>query len=188
MRFRHVADLPGPYDLGGHAVGLVRKALVAHLRSDLVFGRGVEQQPCFPGRARQWLFDVDMLAALHAGERDGGVHEVRHADRTGVDVLALLVEHDAEVFVFGGLLVALQVCAGAGFVHVAQRYDVFRARGIVQVHAALPAAANGGDVQFLVERLIAESPQRRNAAEARAGHRAGQQRTEKEMPSRDTVS
>ena len=69
MRFGDIADGAGPDDLGGHAVALVREALVAHLRGDLVFLRGFEQDARLPGSARQRLLAVDVLAALHAGQR-----------------------------------------------------------------------------------------------------------------------
>jgi hypothetical protein len=87
----------------------VGEALVAHLGRDLIFDRGLLQEARFPDGAGERLFDVDVLAALHAGEGDGGVHEIGHADGDGVDILALFLQHHAEVFVLGSLLELLEV-------------------------------------------------------------------------------
>ena len=65
----HIADRARPYDLRRHTVALVREALVAHLRRDLVLRRRFHQQARFPRRARQRLLHVDVLAVLHAGQR-----------------------------------------------------------------------------------------------------------------------
>ena len=78
---------------------LMVEPLVAHLGRDLIFRRGVGQQVRFPRGARQGLFAVDVLAVLHAQQRDGGVQVIGSGDHHRVDVLALLVEHLAEVFV-----------------------------------------------------------------------------------------
>ena len=94
-------------------MALVREPLVAHLRGDLVLHRRLLQQPRLPRRPGQRLLDVDVLAALHAGQRHGGVHEVGDADGAGVDVLAFLVQHDAEVFVLGDVVLLEVVPARA---------------------------------------------------------------------------
>ena len=80
VRFGDVADGARPDDLRRHAIALVREALVAHLGGDLVLHRGLLQQARFPRRAGQRLFQVDVLAALHAGQGHGGVHEIGDAD------------------------------------------------------------------------------------------------------------
>ena len=100
--FGDVTDRAGPDHFGGGAGGIVRVTLVAHLRGNLVFNGGVAEEAGFPGSAGEWLFDIDVNAALHGIESDSCVHVVGDADGAGVDVLAFLVEHDAEVFVLGG--------------------------------------------------------------------------------------
>ena len=92
VRFGDVANRSAPEDLRGHAIALVRESLVAHLRRDLVFGGGLLEQAGLPRRARQRLFTVDVLAHLHTGERDRGVHEIRDADGHGVDIPALAIQ------------------------------------------------------------------------------------------------
>lgn len=97
-----------------------------------------------------------MLAALHARKANSGMHEIGNADSACVDVLAFLVEHDPEVFVFRGLAEARKVGAAAGFVDVAKRDDVLRSRGLIKDHSTLTAAADGGDVQLVIEGLVSE--------------------------------
>ena len=50
----------------------------------------------------------------------------------GVDVLAFLLEHHAEIFVLGLLLELLEIGSRARFVHVAERHDVLGLRGVVE--------------------------------------------------------
>jgi hypothetical protein len=147
----------------------------------------ISQQARFPRGAGERFFDVDVLAALHAGQRHRGVHEIGDAYGAGIDVLVFLVEHDAEVLVPGCLFEALETGRGAGLVHVAQRHDILGARGGVQVRPALGAAADGGYVELIVERLVARRPERRHAAKAAGRHSPGQQRPIEEVASRNTV-
>ena len=84
------------------------------------------------------------------------MHEIGNSDGHSVDVLAFLVEHDAEVFVEGKLLVALDTGLGAFEIDIAEGHDVLGAGGAVQVAAALAATADSRDIQFVVVRLIAQ--------------------------------
>ena len=172
--FSDIANFAGPDDFGGGAVGFVRETLVPHLRGDLVFSGGVQQQPGFPGGAGQGLFAVDVLAALHAGEGHGGVHVVGNADGDRVDILEFLVKHDAEIFVLGNVRIFGEVCACAVFVDVAHGDDGFGLRGIVKVNASLAAATDGGNVQFVVVRLVAKGAQRGDRSETGRGHGASE--------------
>src|SRR5689334_24277028 len=119
---------------------------------------------------------------LHAGQSDRGMHEIGNRNRACVDVLAFLVQHGSEVAIDGSLLVSLEILRAALQIDVAQSDDVFGARGIVQVNAALSTAADGRNIQFVVKRLISQSPERRYAAESGCRNRAGQQRAKEEMP------
>ena len=131
--FGDIADRARPDDLGRHTVAFVREALVAHLRGHAVFRRRFHQQARFPRRPRQRLFHVDVLAVLHAGERHRGVHEIGNADGDGIDILAFLLEHDAEIFVLGLLVELLEIGGRARFIHVAERDDVLGLRGVVEI-------------------------------------------------------
>ncbi len=76
-------------------------ALVAHLRRDFRALRLARELPRFGDRPRQRLLDVHVLAEIHRGQRDGGVHVIRRRDDDGVDVL-LLLEHLPVVLVARG--------------------------------------------------------------------------------------
>ena len=115
------------------------------------------------------------------------MHEIGDADRAGVDVLAFLVEHDAEVLVLGRLLELLEVGRGAALVHVAQGHDVLGGAAWFRIDAALSAASDGGDVQLVVEGLVAQRPQRGHAAVSGLRDRAGQQRSVEEIASGNSV-
>ena len=108
----NIADRAGPDDLRGHAIAFVGEALVAHLGGNLVLHRRLLEQARLPRSARQRLLAVDVLAALHAMQGHRGMHEVGDADGARVDVF-LLVEHDAEIFIFGELFELLHVRRGA---------------------------------------------------------------------------
>ena len=78
-----------------------------------------------------------MLAMLHTSERNGSVHEIGNADRTGIDVLAFLFEHHAEIFVLRRFVETFEIRCRAALVHVAERDDVLGLRGIDQIDASL---------------------------------------------------
>src|SRR5687768_9611304 len=98
-----------------------------------------------------------MLAALHTSKTDRRVHEVGNADGACVDVLAFFVEHDSEVFVFGCLAESGKVRPAAGFIDIAERDDVLGSRGVIEDHSTLTAAADGGNIQLVVEGLVPKS-------------------------------
>lgn len=87
-------------------------------------------------------------------------------DDDGVDVLAVLVEHLAEVFVTGGLGIALVGGGGAAVVNVAKGDDILGGGGGAKVGCALPSGADGGEVQLLIRRLVAGHSERSRTAEA----------------------
>src|SRR5581483_1955441 len=73
-------------------------------------------------------------------------------DHDGLDVF-LLLEHDAEIVVLGGLGKAFEGLAGAAFVDVAQGDDVFRLRQGVEIAATPAASADDGDVESIARFL-----------------------------------
>ena len=105
----------------------------------------------------------------------------------GVDVLAFLLEHHAEIFVLGLLVELLEVGRGARFIHIAQRHDVLGARGVVEIHSALAAAADRSHVELIVEGLVPQRPERRHAAVTRQRNRPRQETAVEKMPSGNTV-
>jgi hypothetical protein len=156
MDFGHVADLAAPDDFCALARAFVRVALVAHLSGDAVLvGRG-HQFAGFPDGAHQRLLDVDVLLALHAPHRRHAVHVVGRGDDDGVDVVGFLVQHLAEVAVFRRVGEALVGGGRAAVVDVAQGDDILGRRRSAQICRALAARADGGEVQFLIGRLVAQ--------------------------------
>ncbi len=75
----------------------VGRALVAHLRGHLHLAGDLAQAAGFVDRVRQRLLREAVLAQLHGHGAGRGVRVVGRADGDGVDALAHLVEHLAEV-------------------------------------------------------------------------------------------
>ena len=98
-----------------------------------------DQQARFPDGARERLLHVDVLAALHAPDGRGGVHEIGNGDDDRVDVLAFLVEHLAEVFVLGSLSYLLDIARRPRHRHRTRR-QCFPFAQCVRSLAALPPA------------------------------------------------
>ena len=98
--------------------------LVAHLRRDAGRLRGLGQLAAFVERVGERLLAVDVLARADRRHRGDGVDVVGRADRDGVDVLRLLVEHLAEILVPPRLREGLERAGGALVVHVAEGDDV----------------------------------------------------------------
>ncbi len=79
----HFADVA---DRAGHEVFLaaprlvLRVALVAHLRDDLLLGRLLRQVPRFVHRPAHRLLHVDVLAEIHRRRRDHRVHVIGRRD------------------------------------------------------------------------------------------------------------
>ena len=119
MDFGHVADLAAPDHLGALPRAFVRVALVAHLRGHFVLVGGLHHHARFLDGAHQRLLRVDVLPALHAVDRRGGVHVVRNGHDHGIDAVAFLVQHLAEIFVLGRLLELLVDVRRLLVVHVA---------------------------------------------------------------------
>ncbi len=96
-----------------------------------------------------------MLAVLHARQGHCGVHKIGNTDSACIDVLSFLIQHHAEIAIERKFLKSLHVRRGAVQVDIAQRHNIFSAGSIVQVHAALPSAADRRDIQLIVKRFIA---------------------------------
>ena len=84
-----------------------------------------------------------------------GVKMIRRGDGHGVDALAHLVEHDAEIPVKFRLRIFLDLFRAIHAVHVAQGDDVFAAATIRVDHALAPRA-DGGNVQLAVQIACAQ--------------------------------
>ena len=101
-------------------------------------------------RVRERFLAVNVLAGADGRHRSDGMHVVRRADRDGVDVLCLLVEHEAEILVSPRFGKRLKRAGGAFVVDVAQGDDVGpQARDGGDIAAAHAAGADSGDVHSL---------------------------------------
>jgi hypothetical protein len=105
---------------------------------------------------------------------------VGNTDGDRIDVLTFFFQHHAIVFVLGLSFELAEVDGSARFIHIAERNDVFGLRRIVEIHSSLSAATNGGNVEFVVERFVAERAERRHAAESGRGNCPGEETSEEE--------
>ena len=188
MHFGHIADLAGPDHFRALPRTFVRITLVAHLGGDLVFRRCVGELPAFPDGVRQRLLHEHVLAALHGPHGGGGVHEVRYGHDHRVDVMALLIEHDAEIFVLRRFVVLGEDGLGALLIDVAKGDDVFGLAAAAYVAGCFAAGSDRGDVQFFVGRFVAKRLEGRLAAEARGRYSACQQCAIEEVSPANSIS
>jgi hypothetical protein len=132
-------------------------ALVAQLRHDLMFLRRLHQGANLRDRVGQGLFAIHMFVPLDCRHRRHSVRVVGRPDDHGVDLVAHLVEHLAEILVHLGIGELGDRGALAMLrpqVRIAQgRHPHAAVAGhLVDVGAALAAGADTGDVQFLTGR------------------------------------
>src|SRR5262249_29993908 len=99
------------------------------------------------------LLTVDVLASADGCQRGNGMDVVRCADRHGVDVLRLLVEHHAKVLVAPRSREGPIGASGPFVIHVAQGDDIGTKPGERgDVAAAHAAGADAGQVDPLTRR------------------------------------
>ena len=99
MDLAHLADDAGLNPLVRQPRAFGGVPLIAHLRGDAGRVRGLGQLAAFVQRVRERLLAIDVLAGANRGHRGHGVNVIGRADRDGVDVLRLLVEHLAKILV-----------------------------------------------------------------------------------------
>ena len=101
-------------------------------------------------RMRERLLAIDVLARADGRHRRDGVDVVGRADRDGIDVLRLFVEHPPKIFVAPRLGKGLKRTGRAFVVNVAQRDDIGpQTRDGGDVAAAHAAGADARDVHSL---------------------------------------
>src|SRR5262249_40371264 len=132
-------------DQGGRPPQAVAgRALVAHLRGDLVLAGELRQAASLPDGVGQRLLGEAVLAPLHGHARNDGVGVVRRAHRDRLDGVAQLVEHAAEVVVALRPGVELAALGQGVVVDVAQGDDVAVPGGVGRVADAFAADADAG--------------------------------------------
>ena len=100
----------------------------------------------------QGFFHIDVFAQLHGSHGRHGVHVVRSSHRNGVNVF-FFVQHFPEVFVPGGLVVALVGIGRAAVVHITESYNVLAFQG-TEYRSAPPPYADAGDVHLIAWRCV----------------------------------
>src|SRR5262249_50211439 len=134
------------------------RALVAHLRADLVLLGGLAQLARLEDGVSQRLLAVDVLLELDGHHAGRGVRVVGSGDGDGVDGLAHLVEQLAEVGELRRLGEGLGHGIEPALVDVADGDDIADVAGVLGVALALAADADAGDVQLvLLLVLVGES-------------------------------
>ena len=172
VHLAHRANRPIPDGLAHQAGPFGGLTLIAHLGGDLMLASGFGNHSRFINRMSQRLFTINVLASFDGGYACNGMDMVRRGDHYRIDVLVLLVQHLAKIFVFFGLRVASERPACTPPVHIAQRHDVLTADGI-NIAAALAADADAGNVDLLARRNMTRSSQNMpwNNCECRYGCR-----------------
>ena len=144
VNFADLADDAGLDPLVGEPGPFGGMPLVAHLRDNPRLPGGFAQRAGLAEGVGERLLDIDMLAGGDGGHGGDGVGVVRGADGTAVEMLSLLVEHDAEVFVARRLGVGLEGRLGALVIDIAQADEVRAELGegtdVAPTHAADPDA------------------------------------------------
>ena len=129
-----------------------------------------------------------MLAQLHGVDAGSGMHVVRNRDDHRVDILVLFFEHDAIIAVARRIRMRVKGDRCTRIIHVAKSHNILGLGTVPDVIRSLAARADGGNIQLLVGRLIAEAAQRRHTPESAKRHSACQQRAVEEVASGDTVA
>ena len=148
VNFLDLAQRAGLQNRGRFAEVVVGGALVAHLRGEVLLGGQLPQHAGFVQRLGHRLLDEGVLAHPHAHRSGDGVGVVGRADGHGVDALAHLVEHLAEVEILLRVGPALARGVEAGLVDVADRDHVAGPAGILRIAGPLAADADAGEVDL----------------------------------------
>ena len=154
--------------------------LIAHLCDDLFVARQFRDRARFPNRVRQRFLQIDVFAQLdrHRGGMEMSV--IRRRDRYGIDALAFLLQHDAEVFELFRQRKGLERPGRVGLIDITKRHDVFTF-AIADIDRAFAAYTDGGNVQACVR---AKNIARGDEWESdRAGYQCG---ALKELTARDS--
>ena len=122
---------------------------------------------------RERLLDVSGDAALHRFDRGDRVGVVRRRNHDGVDLIAHLFVHFAEInetFRVGNLFA---VFGEEGFVDVADRDPILLSAGTAMEIALHAAQTDVGKIQFRIDIKFASVSGRRKGEHARDSERGG---------------
>ena len=168
VRLAHGPDEPRLHRFDGAAQPARRRTLIAHLRGDAHFGRGLAHEASFVDRVRQRLLRVDVLLHLHRGDAGDGVRMIGSAHGDRIDLFAHLVEHFSPIEVFLGIRELLGLGSEMLFIDIAERDYRAELAALRDVAGAFAADADAREADRVV----------RAVGGARRGQRAGR----KEVP------
>ncbi len=146
MDLFHLADDTALDTLHGTAQTVFRRALVAHLRGDLVLSRRLADFTRLIHRVDQRLLHVGMEPTLNRHHGGWSMGMVRGGDYDCIEIL-LLLEHDAKISVITGIGEFFPQAPGLTIISVAQGDDVF-AHDSLGIAVALTTAADHTNLQF----------------------------------------
>ncbi len=147
VTFLDLADGASPQCLHPLAHAGAGSALVAHLRTNLIFLRQQPHLARFPNGVRHRLLTINVNALIHGADGSWGMGVIRGRHSTGINVLAHLVEHLAEVGKFFRLR-KLAGCATATVeITITKRDHLADLPGTFNIASALAAHADTGHGQ-----------------------------------------
>ena len=110
------------------------------------------------------------------------MHVIRDGDDDGVNVLALLIQHLAEIFELRGAFVFLKSLGRPLIIHIAERHDVLVGASL-DVAGRFAARTNRGNVQLFIGGFVPHLLQGRGGTIAPRWNRSRQKGAVKEISS-----
>ena len=144
VTFLDLANGAGPQRLHALAHASARGALVAHLRANLVLLRHQPHLARFPHSMGQRLLAIHVNALVHRADGGRRVGVIRGGHGAGIDVLAHLVEHLAEVGKLLGLGPFLSRAAAAIEITITKRNHLANLASTTYVATAFAAHSDAG--------------------------------------------
>ena len=97
MNLLHCPDDSFANDLHAAAKTRARRAVIVHLRRELLFFRELVQRTSFVSADRQWLFREDRFAGPKCGRGNDGMRVIGSGDNDGIELICGFVEHLTEI-------------------------------------------------------------------------------------------
>ncbi len=108
MNLAHVTDGAVPYPFVNQTRTFTRMPLIPHLGHNICLFCCLSELTGLFDRMSQRFLHKHMLAHLNSSHGDDRMGVIRSRDCDGIDIL-FLIQHDAEILVFFGLVVHLDV-------------------------------------------------------------------------------
>ena len=145
----HLADFAVPDPFANEVAVCGRGALVTHLRSHLVLLGQVGEQAGLIDGVGQRLLHIDVLAHGDGVGGHDGMRVVGGCYEDGIDALAHLVVHAAEVAILLGIGMTVPGILGIVPVDITEGDDVVRPLHVAKVGVTHASDTYAGDVQLV---------------------------------------